>query len=142
MAILQAYSARNASVRFNTTVVTAKRWTVTPRADAHDSTNFEGGGFQEETTGIRGVDVSIELDDNGALNYFTDSNVALSAGAITLTVKLYLNTTSGPFWSFPLLWIESVAMNADIRQAMAITITGKSHGPFAYPTTAIAGSTT
>ncbi len=139
MALYNAYSARNAMVRFGAVVVTAKRWTVTPKADKNDSSNFEGGGFGEKQAGLREVTVTIELDDNATTSYF-DANV-IGAGNNIASVKLYLNGNAGPYWSFPFLFVESPSMQADVRQNMGLTINAESNGPFAYPT-GLAGVTT
>lgn len=138
MALFNAYSARNAKVRFGAVVATVKSWNVAPKADKFDTTNSEGGGYGEKKTGIREVTVTIELYDNGSLNYF---NAGITPGAIVNSVKLYLNDTSGPFWSFPFFWIESCPMAADVRDGMKLTIQGESNGPFFLPST-LAGTTT
>ncbi len=139
-----AYSAKNAMVRAGAgpTTLTSKKWTVTPKAEALDTSNFEGAGFEENITGLRGNGFSIELDDNGALNYF---DAGFTAGAFITNLKLYLNSSStgtpnGPYWLFPSAWIESPAMNADVKSTMGLTITGKGSGTFTYPTST-AGTT-
>ncbi|HWH79616.1 MAG TPA: hypothetical protein VNT76_19690 [Candidatus Binatus sp.] len=135
-----AYAAKNALVRVGAgpTTLTAKKWTVTPKAEPLDTSNFEGAGYEENITGLRGNSFTIEMDDNGALSYF---DAGLTAGAFVVNLKLYLNGISGPYWLFPSAWIESPAMNADVKSSMGLTVTGKGSGTFSYPT-GTAGSTT
>ena len=137
--MLSTYSARNAAVRFGAITVTAKRWQVTSRAEKLDTSNFEGGGYTENIAGLRSIDVTIEFNDSAIYAYFATG--LITAGALFANVKLYLNSTSGPFWDLPYLFIESVQQSADVHQAMELTLTGSNHGPFAYPLT-FAGATT
>lgn len=129
-----AYHAKNAAVRVGATVVTAKKWTVSPESEELDTTNFEGIGFYECIGGTKKCNVTIELDDNGAANIFDGGGGGLTAGATLSTVKLYLNGTSSPFWLFPSLFIKSPSMDADVKSQMRDTIQAVGTGTFTYPT--------
>jgi hypothetical protein len=133
------YSSKNGKVRVGTagssspsTTVTVKRWDVTPRNSPANTTNSESAGYEESYPTISGLDVSIELDDDGTGNIF---DLGIKAGQY-ISVKLYLNGTSGPFWLIPYLYIESPNQQADPNSGamMADRITGRSSGAFSYPT--------
>lgn len=128
------YSAKNAKIRVGAVVLTAKKWTVTPATDALETTNFEGTGFYECVGGITKATVTIELDDDGQANLWDAASNTLRPGGRAATVKLYQNDTTGPFWSFPTLFIEQTPQNADVKQQMQNTIQGVGSGSFLYPT--------
>lgn len=135
-------------VRVGSTPITivSKKWVVTIKTDKLDTSNFEGGGYTENIPGLYSLDFTIDLDDNRAVNHFNtgaqgELAVGLHSAGATGNLKLYLNSTSGPYWSLPDFLIESVVMSADVRTPMGITITGCNHGPWAYPT-GTAGATT
>lgn len=128
-----AYSSRNAQVRYGSgpTTLTSKSWDVTPKADKLETTNFEGSGYAEFIAGVRQCDVQIQFSDNGAANPFDGG---LTAGSIISNLKLYLNTTAGPYWLFPSFFVESVSMKADVKEQMMDSLTGSGTGTFTYPT--------
>jgi len=129
------YSAKNAKVRIGAgaTVLTAKSWTVTSEADELDVTNFEGGGYTEVIGGIKKITVQIELDLDGAANPF-DSPRSITPGSTIVTVKLYLNDTTGPYWSIPTLYIRSCSNPMEVRQSARLSISGTGTGSFVHPT--------
>lgn len=130
------YSAKNAKVRVgsagsSTTGVTisSKRWRVTPEVDEINTTNFEGAGLYECIAGIIKATVELTLDDDGAANIF---DLGIRAGAF-VSLRLYLNGTTGPYWYFPNVLIRSPNQEADVTAAMANTISGTGTGTFTYP---------
>jgi hypothetical protein len=132
MAAFTPLSAKNAVVRFNTYILTAKLWTVTPKCDKLDVTNFEGAGFGQYITGILDADVSIDGDWDSANDPFSNPP-AIVVGQIMSGVKLYTNGLASAFWSFPLLVITETPQKADVRGSISITITGSASGSFVYP---------
>lgn len=135
------YSAKNAKVRIGTagssttnTTITAKRWRVTPRNPAINTTNFESGGSKEVIASINEYDVEITLDDDGAANMF---DLGIKAGQF-VSLKLFLNGTAGPYWLFYNFYIESPSQEADVSAAMGDTISGTGSGTVTYPAGAAA----
>lgn len=126
-------SAKNAKVRFGATTLTAKKWTVTPKADKLDVTNFEGTGFYECIGGIKTADVTIEFDLDGAANNYDIASIQ-PGNNNTSVVKLYLNDTAGPYWQFSNFFIETMPNAADVKTAQTGTLTGCGSGVFIYPT--------
>jgi hypothetical protein len=131
------YSAKNAKVRFGSAgssttsyTLTAKRWRVTPRNPAINTTNFESGGNKEVIASINEYDVEITLDDDGAANMF---DLGIKAGQF-VSLKLFLNGTAGPYWLFYNFYIESPSQEADVSAAMGDTISGTGSGTVTYPT--------
>lgn len=129
------FAAYNASVRINGNTLIAKKWEVNNKADKLDVSNFEGGGFKEYIGGMVDCDVSIEFDWYGTAggNPFDAPLSILPSTALT-NVRLYVNGTAGPFWSFPSFFVESVTNTADTKQQMTLRVTGSSTGTFTDPT--------
>jgi hypothetical protein len=124
-------SAKNAKVRINNTIFTARIWTVTPRAAESDTTNFETGGQDDVETNTVGLDVEIEADADGNINPY-DVTLNLVPGQ-NVAAKLYLNDTAGPFWNIPTLKILTAPNTADPKKMVGIKITGKAKPGWAYP---------
>ena len=124
-------SAKNAKVRINGATFTAKKWTVTPKADKIDNTNFEGGGFGSNNPGIVEADIEIDADFDGNANPY---DVPIQASTQLTSVHLFINDITGPFWSFPLLNVYEVPNDAPVRENVHVNIKGSSTGQFIYPT--------
>jgi len=125
-------SAKNAQVRIGTSVLTAKKWSVTPKTDALDITNFEGVGYGDYIGGIIDADISIEFDwDSAADSYANPPNLAPTA--IVGPVKLYVNTTASAFWNFPLALVVEAPQNAEVRGLITGSVTMKSKGTYTAP---------
>jgi hypothetical protein len=125
------HSAKNAKVRINGAVYTAKKWSVNPTADELDITNFEGQGYGDRIAGILDAEFTVEADwDSENNNYGSPPNIV--PGAPLTEVKLFLNDTSGLFWRFPLALVISVPSNAEVRGLLTISFTAKNKGIY-YP---------
>lgn len=127
------FSAKNAKVRIGATVLTAKSWTVTAEADELDVTNFEGNGYTEVIGGVKKLTVQIEIDWDSAANPF-DSPRSIIPGSTISTVKLYVNDTTGPYWSIGTLFIRSVSNPMEVRQSARVSINGTGSGSYTLPT--------
>lgn len=131
-------SAKNAKVRIGTQILVAKKWTVTPKSDKLDVSNFEGGGFYEFIGGLVQADVEIEFDMDAAAVNATGNNYDIPniqpGNNNTAVVKLFLNDTTSPFWSFPNFFIETMPNTADVKQTQQGRLTGSGSGQFLYPT--------
>ena len=124
------YSSKNAKVRIGGIVVTSNKWTVTPATDKHPATHFESAGFKEYAGGLTGLDVSIELNANALLNYFT-AGIRPGQSASCL---LYENDTTGPYWSGTLFIETMPETTGSVGDLMDMTIAGSFTGSFTYPT--------
>lgn len=133
-------SAKNAVVRYGNTgsvPVPAKRWTVTPEVESEaDVTNFEG----TDVAGLRCVQklactihctFEIELDMDSANLLYTGGSIL--PGNSTTELRLYINTSAGPYWSFPTPFFKSVPMTAEVKQALTARITGEGSASFVFP---------
>ncbi len=107
-------SAVNANVRIGATVFYGASWNVKENPEILDTSNFEGGGFSDAIPGMYTVNVDVEGFFDASQNPF-DSPPLLGAGSILSTVKLYLNTVSGPFWLFPVVLITSTETSAEAK---------------------------
>jgi hypothetical protein len=132
MAAFLPVSAKNAKVRLNGTTYTARKWTVTPTVEELDITNFEGAGYADRIAGIYDAEIMVEADWDSANNNF-DNPPSIVVGTILLNVVLYLNDTSGPFWSFPSALITTTPNTADVRGKVELNFTAKTKGTFTYP---------
>lgn len=122
-------SARLAKVRIGTVVFTANKWTVTPTGDELDTTNFEGAGFGDRIIGVVDCEAVVEADWDSAANNFA----LVFPGAVLSTVKLYLNDTTGSFYSFPVVLVTQTPTTAEVRGKLQLTITFKNKGIYAMP---------
>ena len=78
---MAAYSAKNAPVRYGTTVVTVTKWAVTDETDELETTNMESSGRHECIGGIKKITANLTLNDDGAANLRVPLEVNLSFGA-------------------------------------------------------------
>ena len=132
MAAFTPLSAKFAQVRFNSVTVTAKKWTVTPTADALDITNFEGNGYADWIAGIYQADFTVEGDWDSANDQFaTPPNFTI--GAVIVNVKLFTNSLASAFWNFPVALITETPMTAAVRESITFVMTCKAKGSFVYP---------
>lgn len=125
-----AVSAKNAKVRIGATVLYAAKWTVSNKGQKLDRTNFESAGYGEYVGGILDADVTIE----GPYNVGDGPIAVAPPGTSISTVKLYLNDTTGVFWSFPSLYVETFEVSAEVRGLVTLKITGSGNGTFSGPT--------
>lgn len=124
-------SAKNAVVRVNGSAVVSKRWVVTPKADALDVTNFEGGGYGDYIAGIVEADITIEFDfDSSNPQYSNPPNLA--AGQTISNLLLYTNGTSSAKWTFASALVTESPNEAAVRDALKGTATLKSKGSFSF----------
>jgi hypothetical protein len=125
-------SAKNAKVRINNVVYTAKRWVVTPVADEIDTSNFEGAGFTDRIAGLSDCEFTVDADwDSAGNNFANPPNIVI--GQTLSTVKLFLNDTSSVFWLFPSALITTTPTTAEVRGAIIVSFTAKNKGTFTYP---------
>lgn len=108
------FSAVNAAIRVGSTVIFGANWSVKENPEMVDVSNFEGGGFSDTITGMYTCTADIECYFDGGQNQF-DTPPNLGAGSIGATLKLFTNTTSGPFWLFPLFVVTSTETSAEAK---------------------------
>src|SRR5262245_49631337 len=110
-------SAANAVVRINGATVACKRWQVTPKVDALDTTSFEDAGYGNCTAGIKDCDITLEFDyDSSAPQYSNPPNIF--AGATLTNVLLYTNGTSSAKWTFASSLVVDSACDAAVRDVI------------------------
>ncbi len=141
------YAAYNARVSFNThgveLILVARKWTVNVKTVDIDASNFEGVGYVEQITSVVGADVSLEflydknllIANNLGATQIVPTMVAASGYDIE-GVRLYVNSSAAPasFFLFPFLTEVSISCDADVHNALVMTLTGKSDSSFTYPT--------
>lgn len=130
---MRPLSAKNAKVRIDGAVFTAKSWSVVPKTDKIDTTNFEGGGFAQSIHGIESCEVSVEADWDGDANPF-DSPPNVQPNVELVNVRLFISQTTGPCWVFPLLNVFEAPNSANVREAVKISFKAEGNGTFTYPT--------
>ena len=127
------FSAKNAKVRYSaTTAITMKEWSVEHDVGEIDTSNFEGAGYTDRIAGLKDVTITLTMDyDSGAnpldiTGFYPGSNVT--------NLRLYLNDTTSPYWSFPSAICLKVSEPAKVKEGMPITFTLKNKGTFSLPT--------
>src|SRR5678815_3659860 len=118
------FCSKRARITSNTgKTAVAKKWTVNYKGDKLDVSNFEGGGFCEFISGLLQLDITIELDWDGAAagagggNPFDAGGPLLIPGTTVSALKLYLNKGQGadPFWDVTSFVVESANNVADVK---------------------------
>lgn len=134
MAGVGGISAKNAQIRTGSgTVLEAAEWSVAAEVGEIDDSNFEDAGFARRTGGLADATVNIKAFWNPTSNQHS-SPLNLYPGATMTTTSLYLNSTTGKSWSFPILLILSMNETAVVREGIRYDITAKNVGPFSVPT--------
>jgi hypothetical protein len=124
-------SAKDCKVRINSSVLFNSKWTATPESAYLDTSNMEGGGFEDQIPGLRKLDVHIEgWWDAGANPY--DSPLNLQDGQIVDFV-LFTADIGSPAWSGSAL-VKGMPMTADVKDLIKYTIDMKAKGEFDTPT--------
>lgn len=128
-----AISAKNAQIRTaGSTVLEAAEWSVNDNADEIDDTSFEDGGYGSLETGIKQATVNIKGFWNPTSNQHT-TPLNIFSGSTLTTSKLYLNSTTGKYWDFPILKILTVNSVAAVRGGIQYDFTAKSDGAYTPP---------
>src|SRR5579862_327007 len=94
-------SAKNANIRIAAFVFYGSKWDVSPETDFEDTSSFEDGGAETQVACFRKCEVTLEGYWDGDQNPY-DSPPNFQTGQRLVNVKLYINTTAGPYWLFPL----------------------------------------
>lgn len=127
-------SAKNAQVRIGSATHFATSWDVNPSAEELETSNFEGVGYTDRIAGLIDCEVTVEGWFDTSANPF-DSPLSLAAGNVITNLKLYLNTTAGPFWLFPSFQILTSPMTGvQVKGLLPFKFTGKNKGIFSAPT--------
>jgi hypothetical protein len=131
-------SAANCKVRIggpsNTSalVLYCQEWEIDPEVNYDDTTNFEGGGFGQQTGCINKAKVRFTLWwDRGANPYSNPLNII--PGTPMLNVSLFTNGVGSPGWLIPQLDIPRAPMVAKVDQVLKMTIEGMSNGAYSFP---------
>lgn len=111
------------------TVVPVTKWQVDPKADEFDATTTETGTIADCVLGHVEVRVTLEmLVDPAAGPYNT-----FPVGTTLTTLKLYINDTTGSFWSIPTLKVTGTPHETPVRGMQKVTITGRGTGSVIAP---------
>jgi hypothetical protein len=123
-------SAKNAKVRINGAVLFNTKWTATPESAMLDTSNMEGGGYEDQIAGLSKLDIHIEgWWDAGANPY--DEPLNLQNGE-TVEFVLYTSDIGSPFWAGTAL-VKGMPMTADVKDLVKYTIDMKAKGAFDVP---------
>lgn len=132
------FSAKNAAVRVNAFALVCKKWSVEMDADELECSNFEGGGYSDTITGLKRARITIELDiDQQGATYNPWTGTALLVPGNDNALKLYVGTTAGPYWDFPVARCLKNSNPSDVKQLAQGTWTFTNRGTFTPPTGAI-----
>jgi hypothetical protein len=124
-------SAQACKVRINGSVLFNSKWTATPETAMLDTSNMEGGGFEDQIGGLRKLEVHVEgWWDAGANPY--DSPLNLKDGQVVSFI-LYTADIGSPAWSGTGL-VKGMPMTADVKDLIKYTVDLKAKGAFNTPT--------
>lgn len=124
-------SAKNAKVRINSSVLYNSKWTATPESAMLDTSNMEGGGFEDQIPGLRKLEIHIEGWWDSAANPY-DEPLNLTDGQV-VDFELFTSDTGSPSWSGTGL-VKGMPMTADVKDLIKYTLDIKAKGEFSTPT--------
>ena len=129
------FSAKNAQVRFNGNIFTAKKWSVEVDGGYIETTYFEGGGYSDRIAAIKSIVATITFDYDSSANMFAGS-LNLFPGTVGTNAILYLNGTANvnACWTLPSFLVCPVTNDAGVKDNFAGTIKIKNKGSFTGPT--------
>jgi hypothetical protein len=126
-------SAKNCKVRINGAVLFNSKWTATPETAMLDTSNMEGGGFEDQIGGLRKLEIHIEgWWDAGANPY--DAPLNLQDGQVVENVTLFTNDLGSPAWFCEFAQVKGMPMTADVKDLIKYTVDMKAKGEFLSPT--------
>jgi hypothetical protein len=108
-------------------------WSVDHDADRIDVTSTRTAGYRGVITGVQGSTFTLTLSWDAAANPL-DSPPALKAGTTLSTVKLYLNTVTSPYWSYPTAKVLKTSNESKVDTKTTITVSCEADGTFTPPT--------
>jgi hypothetical protein len=126
-------SAKNCKVRIGGAVLYNSKWTATPETALLDTSNMEGGGYEDQIAGLSKLDVHIEGWWDGGANPY-DAPLMLTDGQVLQQVLLYTNDIGSPYWSMAYAIVKGMPMTADVKDLVKYTLDIKAKGQFVYPT--------
>lgn len=124
-------SAKNAKVRINSSVLYNSKWTATPESAMLDTSNMEGGGFEDQIPGLRKLEIHIEGWWDAAANPY-DLPLSLADGSVVAFI-LYTADIGSPAWTGTGL-VKGAPMTADVKDLVKYTVDIKAKGAFGTPT--------
>lgn len=120
------YHGKDGKVRIGGSTLKVTRWFGDFKAQKHDITNSESGGFGEYMGGIVDCDpITIE----GFWEVGTAPMTLLVPGAVTASVVLYTGGLSGPNFAGS-VFVESQRRGNETRGVTPFTINGCASGAF------------
>src|SRR5579872_5174816 len=112
-------SAKNAVVRINGSVLFNSKWTATPESAMLDTSNMEGGGFEDQIPGLRKLDIHIEGWWDSSANIY-DTPLNLTDGQV-VSFALFTSGIGSPNWSGTGL-VKGAPMTADVKDLVKYTL--------------------
>lgn len=123
-------SAKAAKVRINSTVLFNSSWTATPETAYLDTSNMEGGGFEDQIGGLRKLDIHVEGWYDSSTNFYT-APLSLQDGSVVSFI-CYTNDIGSPNWAGTAL-IKGTPMKSDVHGLVLYTLDMKAKGAFTTP---------
>lgn len=133
MATPQFLAGSTGAATIGGTAVAVTRWSVQPTTRMVEFINSQTGGFIQYQPTFKQGRVTIDLDFDFANNPF-QAPTSIQVGSTLATVNLYLNGTSGKFWAFPTLIVESTPQTTELAGKVTTQVVCVISGTFTYPT--------
>ena len=113
------------------TTLASVKWTITARCEEVDVSAFEDGPYVRVRPGMRDAEISVEGFWEETLHQNPPDLVM--GEYVSLALYPDRNNLPGRFFYFPLILITQLAIDAEVRGLVKITLTGKADGPFNFP---------
>ena len=108
-------------------------WSVDPAIDIQRFANSKTAGFRKKEGTYKDATFSAEIDYDFDLNPFGVTGGNLQIGNFVTNVRLYLNTTSGPYWHFPSAIVTSTPQRSENEGKITTTVNFEADGAFTPP---------
>lgn len=108
-------------------VLNKSAWDLTFQGDDLDTSTFEGGGFDQGTIGIQGVDWNMGANWDASANNLTDPPGLYPRDDLG-DVKFYTNLADAIFWDLSSNRVLSSKNGAEVKGLVTFSSTGKMNG--------------
>ncbi len=124
------YAGKGSRAQVEATNLRKTDWNVDYKTDKIDTSNFEGGGFDQSIVGLYGADWGISgLWDASGSQQLSDPP-GLYPRYDLGDVKLYLNVTAALFWEFTQNTVTSAKNSTQVRDAVKFEAAACANGAF------------
>lgn len=127
------FTGKNGKAVVNGVDMNVIKWDVNPEAQRVEVTGTRHAGHTGVIAGNRGSTFTMTMKFDAAANPL-DNPPNCKAGQRITNVRLYLDGTSSPYWSYPFAVVFKTPMSSAPNEATEISVECEADGAFYEPT--------